>query len=230
MNVLFIGNSYTYYNNMPEIFENLANINDKNVRVFSVTCGGHKLYEYIQNNDEYTKQIDELIKNFKFDICILQENSLLPITDYNMFISGLKQLTDKLKDCVDNFILYQTWGRKEGSKTLTEYSLTNKQMTFELASAYKKASDIINAMVSCVGINFYNVYTRHDEIELYDKDLTHPSYKGSCLAALTHYKTIFGDLPKNTDILSLTDDELRIFKNTVLKKQKSELFHINSST
>lgn len=73
MNILFIGNSYTYYNDMPKIFENLAIENQKDVCVFSVTCGGHKLYKYADGEDEYTRQIDELMKMHWFDVCFLQE-------------------------------------------------------------------------------------------------------------------------------------------------------------
>lgn len=217
MNILFLGNSYTFYNDLPGIFQKLADKNSKNIMVFSVTCGGHKLYEFVHNPDKYTQQIDEYINKLKFDTCIIQENSLYPIIEYNLFINGLKSLTDKLKGSVERFVLYETWGRKEGSPNLNELKMTNKEMTYALAYSYKKASQIVNANVSHVGLNFYDVYTNHKEIELYNPDLTHPSYKGTCLAALTHYKTLFGDFPENTEDLSLSEYELAVFKNTVLK-------------
>ncbi len=34
MKVLFIGNSYTYFNDMPKLFENLSRENGKDVQVF----------------------------------------------------------------------------------------------------------------------------------------------------------------------------------------------------
>ena len=34
------------------------------------------------------------------------------------------------------------------------------------------------------------------EIGLYDPDKSHPSYAGSCVAALCHYKTVFGEMPR----------------------------------
>ena len=45
MNILFIGNSYTYVHNVPELFEKLAKENEKNITVDSVTKGARKLYE-----------------------------------------------------------------------------------------------------------------------------------------------------------------------------------------
>ena len=39
MNILFIGNSYTYYNDMPAIFQALARDNGKDVNTYAVTKG-----------------------------------------------------------------------------------------------------------------------------------------------------------------------------------------------
>jgi len=217
MKVLFIGNSYTYFNDMPKLFENLSRENGKDVQVFSVTCGGHKLCEYAGGDDEYTRQIDELMKTHWFDVCFLQEHSFMPITNYDLFIQGLMGLVNKLKPVVGKFILYETWGRKSGCPKLEELATTNKDMTFRLADAYYNASQVINTQVSYVGLNFYDVYSQKTEMELYNEDMTHPSYTGSCLAALTHYYAVFCSYPENTASISLTDTEKEILKNTVIK-------------
>lgn len=218
MKILFVGNSYTYFNDLPQIFENIAKDNGKDVSALSVTCGGRKLYEYVHKDDEFTQKLDEIIKEHKFDICFLQENSTVPIRENDLFVSGAKELMGKIKPSADKFIMYETWGRKEGSEMLEELNMTNKEMTYELANEYKKVAEMINADVSYVGLNFYDVYTGNDEIDLYDPDLSHPSYEGSCLAALTHYYKVFGDFPENTKSLTLSEDVIAVFKNTVLKK------------
>ena len=217
MNVLFIGNSYTYCNDMPKIFEALARENKKDVHVFSITCSGRKLFEYANDDDEYTKQIDELMTAHCFDVCFIQEQSLLPVTDYDLFIKGLLWLVNKLKPVVGKFVLYETWGRKNGSPELETLATTNKDMTYRLANAYYNASQVINAQVSYAGLNFYDIYSQKSEPELYHKDMSHPSYTGSCLVALTHYYTVFGSYPENTASVSLTDSEKEILKNTVIK-------------
>lgn len=61
MRVLFIGNSYTYYNNMPLLFEQLANSNNKNVTVRSITKGGRMLESYTDVSDETTAVLDALL-------------------------------------------------------------------------------------------------------------------------------------------------------------------------
>ena len=115
MNILFIGNSYTFYNNMPLLFEKLCVENGHDVVVNSVTHNGHKLYEFVDNNDQYTKQLDTLIEKKKFDICFLQENSTFCILDSDSFIDGVSRLIEKLSSYVGKFVLFETWGRKSGS-------------------------------------------------------------------------------------------------------------------
>jgi len=116
----------------------------------------------------------------------------------------------------ENFLLYETWGRKAGNKMLEELGLTNESMTFALYEAYKKMGEKLNVPVSHVGLNFYDIYCNHPEIDLYNPDLTHPSYEGTCLGALTHYHSIFGEFPENTASLKLGDEVISVFKNTVL--------------
>ena len=53
MNILFIGNSYTYYNDMPNILEALAKENGKDLSADAVTKGGRKLYANLDAEDEY---------------------------------------------------------------------------------------------------------------------------------------------------------------------------------
>lgn len=218
MKILFIGNSYTYFNDMPKLFEGLAQENGKNVQAYSVTEGGRKLYAFSDGADSVTAELDALLSEHHFDACVIQEFSTLPLTDYDAFISGVDCVSEKLQGRADRLVLYSTWGRKEGSPTLAEYGWTNESMTEGLRRAYESAAEKIGAQVSYVGLNFREVYTAHSDIELYDPDLTHPSYQGSCLAALTHYHTVFNEFPENTDSLTLSRDEIAVFKKVVCGK------------
>ena len=65
-NVLFVGNSMTFYNDMPKMFEKLANTKDQNLKVTQFTIGGAGL-----NN---LKDEEELLNLFNqsWDYVILQ--------------------------------------------------------------------------------------------------------------------------------------------------------------
>ena len=94
----------------------------------------------------------------------------MPIVNYSMFLGGVKKLNIKISEMLNNFILYETWGRKTGSETLEEYGWTNESMTKLLAEAYENAAKEIGADVAHVGQNFHKVYKAHAEIELYNEE------------------------------------------------------------
>lgn len=220
MDILFVGNSYTFCNEMPRLFEGIAIANGRNVHVYSVVKGGRKLFENVSVQDEVTAHLDALLNERHFDICFLQEQSILPLTDFEQFANGVVGLLKKLRGCVDRVILFCTWSRKEGSEVLQEYHWTNLSMTQDLAKAYHEVAVLTGTEKSDVGWNFYRLRQNYwDRIELYNWDLSHPSYQGSCLAALTLYQTAFGDFPDNTDALGLLQDEINAFRNIICGRE-----------
>ena len=199
MKILFIGNSYTYFSDMPRLLEQLLQENGFDVQIDSVTKGGRKLFENLQQNDENSEKITELSENNLYDILFLQEQSYLPLVQFEVFLDGAKRLKEKVlaKKC----IMYATWGRKEGCQLLTDKGWTNESMTQGLMDAYHKVAEEIGALVSDVGLCFKRVRQLEPELELYNPDMSHPSYSGSCVAAVCHYKMITGALPKTTACL-----------------------------
>lgn len=216
MNILFIGNSYTYYNDMPAIFQTLAQGNGKDVTVTAVTKGGRMLVAYKNPYDATTEKLVAALQQH-YDICVLQEQSLLPITGFDTFLEGLTLVSDMVKDHTDKFILYATWGRKAGHKVLLERGWDTESMTEMLAKSYDKAAAHLGAETSPVGKNFLSASRLLPDLDLYNPDLTHPSYAGSVLSALTHYYTIFKEFPKNTASLDLDNSYIDIFQKVICK-------------
>ncbi len=211
MKILFVGNSYTYYNDMPKLLEGLANANGHPAEVFAVTKGGRKLHQHLDVEDEYSRPLVELSDGrHHFDWVFLQEQSYLPLEDFGLFADGVRRLAERLCPVTDGFILYQTWGRRDDHPLLAERGWTHESMADGLAEAYQKMAKEIGAKVSPVGRAFTRVYRGHPEIELYAQDLFHPSYIGSCLAALTHYETLFGEKPRDLSALDLPAETLEV--------------------
>ncbi|MGM9636697.1 MAG: hypothetical protein ACI3YK_01785 [Eubacteriales bacterium] len=213
MKVLFVGNSYTFYNDLPSRFEKLARENGREVTAFSVTEGGRKLVRYQDPSDPYTQKLEDVLAQEHFDVAFLQEFSVLPASDYDTFLSGVRYLTEKLRGRADRIILYATWGRKPGSPDLEKFGWTNESMTHALADAYTRAAKELSLEVSYVGPAFRKVLVSHPEIELYNPDKTHPSREGSALAAIVHYRAVFGQLPTSAGSLELSRDILEVFMN-----------------
>ena len=220
MNILFIGNSYTYFSDLPTLFSSLCAANGQEVRVDSVTCGGRRLYENLNEfmsdfnpDDEYSKKISELVEETEYDVLFLQEQSCLPILNPQMFLAGVVGLSTIIGAW--RTVLYATWGRADGSDTLAHFGWTRESMTKGLYDAYCQAAEIAHAEVSPVGLCFAALVESHPEIDLYDPDKSHPSYAGTCVAALSHYKTVFGEMPRDLSALKLESDAAAVLAEAV---------------
>ena len=198
MNILLIGNSYTYFHDLPAVFAALANENGKNVTAHSVTRGGRKLCQFTDTEDDCTKELDSVLAEHPpFDAVFLQEQSLLPYRDYEAFFGGAKHVADTVRAAgAKRLLFYVTWGRKPGCPDLNEMGWTHESMTEGLAAAYGRAAEVLGMDCAPVGAAVHRIVENHPDIELYDPDGSHPSYTGTCLASLVMYKAVFGELPR----------------------------------
>ena len=192
--ILFIGNSYTYYNEMPaDIFAEIAAAAGYQVNATRITKGGKKLSFHADVTSETGVQVQAaLTGSTEYDYVVLQEQSVLPADDAGRgeFYDSVRNLAARVRAAGAQPVLYNTWGRKTGHSVLTTYGWTNETMTWRLAAGYAAIGEELDIDVAYAGLAMYDVYTQGG-IELYDDDLTHPSYAGSYLAAMTIFAKIF---------------------------------------
>lgn len=239
--ILFIGNSYTFWHDLPQLFKNVAKSAGIEVNVDSVTRGGYSLNQFSNENDQSVGSETEIkdmgngslvaqkLKENKYDIVFLQDFSTQAINNLQYFYIGVYRMNEKVKENGATSILYQTWARKEGSSTLSN-GLTVESMTMRIAANYNVMGEALGVPVSPVGIAFYNCVNEYSEIELYDDDKTHPSLAGHYLAALCHFATVYGLSPigieyKPDGLPSSVAEKLQnvaynaVFKKTVIEEE-----------
>ena len=185
-NILFIGNSYTFFNDMPETyFKKVTEDAGYNVTVTAITKGGAYLYQYADQEHEQGKQLRQVISEKKYDVAVIQEQSVNPIKDENSFLNGVRDIKALID--AEHFVLYATWGRNIGSSTLDKLALTREEMTEKLSLAYNKAAKLYGMRVAEVGKAFLQYEPRND---LYNQDNSHPSAIGSMIAARVIFETV----------------------------------------
>lgn len=114
MNILFLGNSFTYYNDMPDM---LAGLSGGTLNTESVTRGGAYLSEYSDDGSEVRRKLDALLAEGKyFDYTVVQEQSLLPAKDPSAMLASVREIIKLIPDT--KFVLYQTWSYARGSEKL----------------------------------------------------------------------------------------------------------------
>ena len=188
---LFIGNSYTYYNELWDRVAEVAALCGIEATVDHVTKGGAKLSLMLDPESEYGQAVEQKLTTERYDTVILQDNSLRTIAEPEGFFADIPSLHAKIEANGAKTLLYQTWARRAGSSKFATYNLTVESMTQVIGAAYRKAAAEIGADVSPVGDAFYDIVCNHPEIDLYNADGTHPSPAGTALAALCMVGKIF---------------------------------------
>lgn len=189
--VLFLGNSYTSVNNLPQLIGNAAQSAGDNLIYDSYTPGGYTLQDHNQDANGTDK-----IKNQSWDYIVLQGQSQQPITKSWKFNGGagaLKNHIDKYNSC-SVIMLYITWGRKNGdASNCAKFPVmcTYAGMDTTIRNAYYELAGDISAEVSPVSVVWQYLRNNYPGIDLYQSDGSHPSLAGSYAAACCFYTTIF---------------------------------------
>lgn len=209
LSILFIGNSYTYFNNMPtKFFKEMAETAGYDVKVFTITKGAHTLSEFADPEDKYGAVVESTLNGKrKFDFVVLQEQSTRPARDdVPEFYSAVRNLAARIRSRGATPILYATWGHKAGSETLDKHGWTTETMAWRVAAAYQAIGNELEIDVAYSGLAYLDVYTNNKDIELYDFDCYHPSETGSFLAAATLFAKIFNEDPTTLTVKGPVSD------------------------
>ena len=202
--ILFIGNSYTYVNDLPGIFASLARAKGKTVLVKDFTVSSYSFKKHKNSRETLSA-----IKSNNWDFIVLQNHSQIPSLKPGVVrSSSLPNAIDLVNKIhshnVETQIVYfVTWGRKNGdtdncanySKVCDFYGHTEA-----VNQGYKMYQGTTGGILANVGqqwLNVINDTSASDNLkDLWSADNTHPSYKGSYLAASTIYAAIFGESSK----------------------------------
>ena len=189
-NVLFLGNSYTYVNNLPQLLTDYALSLNDTVTFEENTPGGYTLDQHFTN----TISTDKIIAG-GWDYVIMQEQSQLPsFQDYlSNGPANLSALIKEYNPCARK-MFYMTWGRKNGDASNCAFwppLCTYAGMDSMLYLHYMETAVLNNAEVSPVGYLWRYIRQNYPNIELYASDGSHPSLAGSYAAAASFYSMIF---------------------------------------
>jgi len=199
VNVLFLGNSYTYVNSLPQICVGVAASTGDVVAFDNYTPGGYSFQQHASDTNAI-----KMIKKGGWNYVILQEQSQRPsatdqevemtVLPYAHFLDSLiHKYSPKAKT-----IFYMTWGRKNGDtsrcKTMVPVC-TYFGMDSLTALRYTRMAKMNHADVSPVGAVWRYLRKNYPSMELYRPDESHPSEAGSYAAACCFYTVILKKSP-----------------------------------
>lgn len=177
--ILFIGNSYTYFNDLPQTLQSMAaaGSESRTVHVASVAEGGATLRSH------WTNSTRELIRRGAWDYVVLQEQSLLPLQERARFLEYGMRFANEVRASNGQPVLYMTWSRR--GRDAAQDSLND---------AYVELARATGATIVPVGPAWEEFRQLDAVSSLYTDDGSHPSRLGSFVAASAFHRVLFRTL------------------------------------
>ena len=184
--ILFVGNSFTYYWNLPSVVESMAKERGISLNIYQSTAGSATLKDHW--NSERSLLTRSLIDNESFSIVILQDYSSNPLLKQKESHEYFNRFIKLVHSKESEVIIYGTWmfpainqKKYEGSDPIQN----------SLKSITKKT----NSRMAPVGTAFRLFQKTHPSIPIFTSDNKHPSAVGTYLAACVFFKMITGESP-----------------------------------
>lgn len=194
--VLFLGNSYTYVNDLPLMVSQLAASTGDILIYDGNLIGGYTLQDHSAN----TVSKNKILSN-DWDYIVLQEQSQRPSFVYPVaFMNGFSALNSyiKLNKPCSQITSFMTWGYENGdiqncpdNPAVCTYS----GMQDLVSNRYMSMSGLYESEVTPVGVVWKYIRQNHPGIDLYHEDGSHPSVAGSYIAACCFYTSLFRKNP-----------------------------------
>jgi hypothetical protein len=218
MKVLFIGNSYTSVNDLPALLAALAEAGGQKIETDQHLPGAFTFEQHVTN-----KKAIEKIRERKWDMVVLQEQSLFPVLNRESMHKYARILQEEISKRGAKTVFYLTWARQDilqmqdgadpatspdyaramfqliGLTKATDFEALCKQHKTGLAGglngAYFDIADELKATVAPVGVAWKKALAANPNLVLHQPDKSHPNPTGSYLAACVFYATLFDKSP-----------------------------------
>ena len=192
--VLFVGNSYFYYNDsLHNHVKRLVQAHDsalaEKLAYKSATIGGASLSHH---DVEGHLESGRLGLDAPFDLVILQGGSGEPLRESRRktFSRVAAQHAEKIREAGAEVALYMTPAYSE------VHARFDPAMTDKIASLYIETGNTLDALVIPVGLAFEEAYRRRPDMVLHKFfDGSHPELEGTYLAACVVFASLYGESP-----------------------------------
>ena len=197
INVLFIGNSLTYFNNLGDIVAGVAASNPEGPIIVPTLAatGGQTLKGHLSS-----ETTSKLVEGGGWDYVVLQEHSLLGgsfvdgkavLNDPAEFFCSVREWVQRIETVAARPILYMTSVHRDAGADVQN----------ALADAYLTIGRELNVRVAPAGLAWAEARRRLCTLDLHFWDGWHPTEAGSYLSALVIYSTVTGRNPVGAPVV-----------------------------
>jgi hypothetical protein len=196
--VLFIGNSFTYVNMVPDIVKGLAQQGSIGMAYAMHAPGGATVGDLAQGAYAHMENpaVFDLIRQGVWDYVVLQDNQGRFLYNYGVFnvnartLEGHKRIMDSTlhyNPCAA-MIWFNGWAFKNGAPP---YGNTGIELIDRIDANYQFMNDSLNQIIAPIGAAWKQSTLANPGADLWDTDEAHASLNGSYLTAAVLFCTIF---------------------------------------
>lgn len=174
-NLLFVGNSLTYYNDLPNLVKEIAATRDILINTEMLAKGNYAIVDHWADG-----QVQTLIRSKKYDYVIIQQGPSSQADGYDMLVNGGKQYADLCKANEVKLAYYMVWPSRRYYHTFNG-----------VINNYTAAAEANDAILCPVGKVWKEHFDKTDDFSYYGPDQFHPSIQGSKVAARVIVSSLF---------------------------------------
>ncbi len=189
LRVLFIGNSLTFYNDLPSMVEELSRAAgvERPVDAEMIARGGDSFYSHTERRDDGAPL--KVIAGGGWDAVVLQENGRTAARSAIDSFPFASRLVRAVRAAGATPYFYMTWAYRDRPKNLPR-----------IRDTYAKLGARLEVEVAPVGEAWHRAREAAPGVELFAPDGVHPSPEGSYLAACVIFSTFYGRSPEGIPI------------------------------
>ncbi|HMC02316.1 MAG TPA: hypothetical protein VKN14_14850 [Flavobacteriaceae bacterium] len=174
-NILFVGNSLTYTNNLPELVKQIAQEKGITLGIKTIAKPNYAIVDHWAEGE-----VQKYIESKNFDYVIIQQGPSSQQEGRNMLIEGGKKYVELCATNNAKLCYFMVW------PSLTYYH------TFDgVIKNHEDAAIINNALLCPVGLIWKDHFDATNTFDYYGSDGFHPSLLGSQIAANVIVATLF---------------------------------------
>ncbi len=179
INVLFVGNSFTYYYNLSQVVSSMALSQGKVIITRQSTVGGSTLENHWKG--ERGTRTQTMIDSCQWDYVVFNNHSLATIDSFDLFIEYSSKFADLVRQRGAEPVFMETWAYQ-----------SNPLMQTTISGGYQKLAEATKADIVPCGSLFAETRKWRPDMNLFSDD-KHPSYNGTYLIGLLFYKYFTGE-------------------------------------
>lgn len=172
--LLFVGNSLTYTNNLPQLVTQVASKNDLNVKTEMLAYANYALEDHWADGE-----LQKLIASGRFDYVIVQQGTSSQADEKAMLLDYGKRIKSLCIKHKVQLAFYMVWPAR-----------SNYKMFEGVIANYTLAATETNSILCPVGQVWKNHFEATQDFSYYGADGFHPSLAGSQHAAEVIFESL----------------------------------------